>query len=57
MKAILILIVLAVVGVIALFVMSGHSTVAFAPAPASVGVSTPVSVRVENPHGVRRVQA
>jgi hypothetical protein len=37
--------------------MSGHSTVAFIPAVASVGVSTPVSVRVENPHGVRRVRA
>ncbi len=37
--------------------MSGHGTVALTPAVSSVGVSTPVSVRVANPHGVRRVHA
>ena len=37
--------------------MSGHSTVAISPPVSSVGVSTPVSVKVENPHGVRRVHA
>src|SRR5436305_3074324 len=37
--------------------MSGHSAVAITPAVASVGASTPVSVHIENPHGVRRVQA
>jgi len=56
-KAILILVVLAIVGVIALFAMSGHSTVAFSTPVTSVGVSTPVSVRIENPHGARRVRA
>jgi hypothetical protein len=55
-KAILILVVLAVVGLISLLVMSGHSTVALAPVK-SVGISTPVSVQVSNPHGVRRVTA
>jgi hypothetical protein len=56
-KAILILVGLVVVGVVALLAMSGHSAVSIAPAVTSVGVSTPVTVRVENPHGVRRVYA
>jgi hypothetical protein len=56
-KALIILIVVAVIGVISLFVMSGHSALAITPAVASVGASTPVSVHIENPHGVRRVQA
>jgi murein DD-endopeptidase MepM/ murein hydrolase activator NlpD len=56
-KAILILVGLIVVGFIALFAMSGHSAVAIAPAVTSVGISTPVTVHVENPHGVRRVYA
>src|SRR5437763_15619670 len=37
--------------------MSGHSAVAISPPVSSVGVSTPVSVKVEHPHGVRRVRA
>jgi murein DD-endopeptidase MepM/ murein hydrolase activator NlpD len=46
-----------VIGVIALFAMSGGTTVAIAPAVSTVGVTTPVSVHVNNPHGVRRVHA
>jgi len=56
-KAIIILAGVVVLGVISLFVMSGHSAVSIAPAVTSVGVSTPVTVHVENPHGVRRVYA
>src|SRR5947209_16956035 len=37
--------------------MSGHSAVIIAPAVTTVGITTPVTVRVENPHGVRRVSA
>jgi murein DD-endopeptidase MepM/ murein hydrolase activator NlpD len=56
-KVLIILILLLIGGVIALFVMSGHSSVAITPAVSTVGLSTPVSVKVENPHGVRRVHA
>ena len=41
----------------ALFAMSGHSSLSASPAPAAIGVSTPVKVMVTNPHGVRRVRA
>lgn len=56
MKAIIGLVIVAVVGMIALFAMSGHSTLALAPVT-SIGTATPVSVQVTNPHGVRRVSA
>lgn len=56
MKAIIGLIIVVVVATIALFAMSGHSTVALAPVT-SIGAATPVSVLVTNPHGVRRVSA
>lgn len=57
MKAILFLVVLAVIGVVVLFAMSNGTTVAIAPAVSTVGLTTPVSVQVTNPHGVRRVRA
>lgn len=56
MKAIIGLIIVVVVATIALFAMSGHSTLALAPVT-SIGTATPVSVQVTNPHGVRRVNA
>jgi hypothetical protein len=56
-KALLILVVLIIAGVVGLFVMSGHSTVAIAPAVSTVGVSTPVTAQIANPHGVRKVRA
>jgi hypothetical protein len=56
-KALIILAFLVIGGLIALAVMSGHSAVAITPSVASVGVSTPVTARIENPHGVRRVRA
>jgi hypothetical protein len=55
--AILVVVVLVALGAIALFVISGHTAVALTPPPASVGVSTPVTVHLSNPHGERRVTA
>lgn len=57
MKAILILVFLVIVGVVVLFAMSNGTTVAIAPGVSTVGVSTPVTVQVANPHGVRSVRA
>ena len=56
MKAIIIVVGLAIVATIALFAVSGHSTLALAPVK-TVGVSTPVTVKVSNPHGERHVAA
>ncbi|HEV2447093.1 MAG TPA: M23 family metallopeptidase [Candidatus Sulfopaludibacter sp.] len=56
MKVIIAIVILVIVCTIAVFVMSGHSTLALAPVK-TVGISTPVSVQVANPHGVRRVSA
>jgi hypothetical protein len=56
-KAILGVVVLAIAVVIALFVMSNATVVRIDPAPSTIGLSTPVAVKVENPHGVRRVSA
>ena len=57
MKAILILVVLAVVAVISLAVISDHSALSITPAITSIGTGTPVSVHISNPHGVRSVHA
>ena len=46
-----------IVGTIALFVMSGHTTLSLAPPVKSIGVSTPVTVKAFNPHGERRLTA
>ena len=57
LKATLALLLLAAIVVtVALFAMSTHTGLALTP-PKSIGVSTPVSVQVSNPHGVRRVSA
>jgi murein DD-endopeptidase MepM/ murein hydrolase activator NlpD len=40
-----------------LYVLSSHTTLAFAPEPKVIGANTPVTVRVANPHGVRRFTA
>ena len=57
MKAILALVVLAVAGAISLLVMSSSTALSVNPAVKTIGVSTPVTVRLANPHGVRRVSA
>ncbi len=57
MRALLAVLVLAVVVVIALFAMSDHTTISMTPAVESIGISTPVSIKAFNPHGERRVTA
>jgi len=42
---------------VGLWAMSSHSRVAFDPPPASIGAATPVSIRIENAHGVRAIVA
>ncbi len=55
--AVLILAVLLLLPLAVLLLISGHTTLAFDPAPAAVGMVTPVHVKLTNPHGVRRVTA
>jgi hypothetical protein len=55
-KAILAVASLAVVAVVLLLVLSTGTSLHVAPVKA-VGVSTPVSVQIANPHGVRRIDA
>jgi len=55
-KAIVILVGLIVVVVVALFTMSASPAVKLAPVK-TVGISTPVSAQVSDPHGLRRVSA
>ncbi len=40
-----------------LFFLSSHTRLAFAPQPTAIGASTPVTVHVSNPHGLRRFTA
>ena len=39
-----------------LVALSGHTAIQAIPAVTSIGVSTPVTVRLANPHGVREVR-
>ncbi|MGD0870332.1 MAG: M23 family metallopeptidase [Bryobacteraceae bacterium] len=55
-KAIVALIVLIAIAITALFLMSTHTAVAVAPVKV-IGLSTPVTVQLSNPHGVRHVAA
>ncbi|MEO7142147.1 MAG: M23 family metallopeptidase [Bryobacteraceae bacterium] len=56
--AVLFLIVLIPIAIFGcLLLLSSHSTLAFDPAPKALGTATPVSIRIVNPHGVRRVTA
>ena len=57
MKAIIAAIVVIVLILVVLFGLSGHTSLTVNPAPAFIGVSTPVKVQLTNPHGVRRVEA
>jgi Peptidase family M23 len=56
LKAIVALIVIILIAFGALFFMSGNTAVSIAPVKV-IGLSTPVSVQVSNPHGVRRIEA
>jgi hypothetical protein len=55
-KAIAAIVFLAVVGTVSLLVMSSHTGLSVTPVN-TIGVSTPVGVKLSNPHGVRRVSA
>jgi murein DD-endopeptidase MepM/ murein hydrolase activator NlpD len=54
--AVLIVIVLILAGAaMVLFALSSHSSLAFDPAPMTIGAATPIGVRIANQHGVRAV--
>lgn len=57
MKATLVLVFLAVVATISLLVMSSNTGLSVTPAVKTIGISTPVTVRLANPHGVRALNA
>ena len=58
MKAILVLVFLAIVGTVALFLVSASTTaITIDPNVKVIGAATPVSIRIANPHGVRRISA
>jgi hypothetical protein len=40
-----------------LYLLSSHTKLAFAPQPTAIGASTPITVHVANPHGLRRFTA
>src|SRR3984957_6755362 len=54
--AVLIVIVLILAGAaMVLFALSSHSSLAFDPAPMTIGAATPIGVRIANQHAVRAV--
>ena len=58
MKVLIAVIVLVViVGIAIPLLLSSHTELGLSPAINSVGISTPVTVHLTNPHGVRRVSA
>ena len=57
MKIIIAAVLVVAVALAALLALSGHSAVTLAPAVTALGASTPVTVRIVNPHGVREVSA
>ena len=57
MKAIIALVVLLVAVLVCLLIASGNTAVAISPPVNTIGVTTPVTVQMTNPHGVRQVKA
>ena len=57
MKVILAVAILAVVATVALLAMCTTTDIGVTTAVKTIGISTPVTVRLTNPHGVRRVRA
>jgi hypothetical protein len=55
--ALIMLVALIATPISTLFFLSSHTRLAFAPQPSAIGVSTPVTVHVANPHGLRRFKA
>jgi len=56
-KAILIFVALAVIAFGSLLFLGNHTTLSISPAVQTIGISTPVTVVLTNPHGVRAVNA
>jgi Peptidase family M23 len=56
-KAIIGIVLLAAIGLVALLVVSESTALVITPEVKMVGLSTPVSVTMTNPHGVRKVNA
>ena len=56
-KALLILVFLAVSGIVSLLVTSSNTRLSVTPAVKTIGLSTPVTVHLTNAHGVRRMDA
>ena len=54
-KIIAILMIVAVIAIplVTLYALSSHTALTFEPAPSTIGVNTPVTVQVANPHGIR----
>src|ERR1035437_1365605 len=57
MRALIAIVVLAVIGVIAIFAMSTDTVWTVTQELNVVGMTTPVAVKISNPHGVRRFDA
>src|ERR1035441_1344569 len=57
MKALIAIAALVVICVIALFAMSTNTVLTLNPEVKIVGMTTPVTVKIANPHGVRRFDA
>ncbi len=51
----LLLLILVGVPAVILYSLSSHSVLAFTPPPQALGGATPVTVRITNPHGLRRI--
>ena len=58
MAKVVVAILIAIAGcLVILFALSTHSELTFDPQPKVIGISTPVTVRIANPHGIRRITA
>ena len=58
MAKVLVAILIAIAGcLVILFALSTHSQLTFDRQPKVIGISTPVTVRIANPHGIRRITA
>jgi hypothetical protein len=55
--ALIMLVALIATPIATLFFLSAHTRLAFAPQPQAIGLNTPVTVHVANPHGLRRFTA
>src|ERR1039457_2348463 len=57
MKVIIAIVALAVISLIALFAMSSNTVLTISPEVKTVGLTTPVTVKISNPHGIHRFGA